>query len=356
MSIINNIEKVDIWEYLQNQTKPVVIYGMGDGAQKIMNVCEKKGIKISGVFASDDFARYNQFAGFTVGKLSDIKAQFDDFIILLAFAVFREPGLSKIYSIAKEHELYAPDVPLFGGGLFDRSYLEQNINKFDLVYDLLEDDISKKTLIDILNFKITGKIEYLDSCTYERNEILGDKLKFTNDEYIVDLGAYDGDTIAEFLELCGGSAQSITAFEPDAKNFKKLSAFVEENDICAELHNLAVWSDKEVLHFNGGGGRNSAVNDGGKIEVNANSIDNILGGRKATLIKYDVEGAEMPALKGAKSTILAHKPKLIVSAYHTNSDLFDIALCIKSLVPEYKLYLRHHPYIPAWETNFYATV
>ena len=356
MSILDKIEKVDIWEYLQTQQKPVVIYGMGDGAQKIINVCEQKGIKVSGVFASDDFARYNQFAGFTVGKLADIKAQFDDFIILLAFAVFRQPGLEKIYSIAKEHELYAPDVPLFGGGLFDREFLEQNIDKFDLVYDLLEDDISKKTLIDILNFKITGKIEYLDSCTCERSEILGDKLKFSSHEHIVDLGAYDGDTIAEFLELCGGSAQSITAFEPDAKNFRKLSNYALENGISADLHNLAAWSDKEVLHFNGGGGRNSAVNDGGKIEVQADSVDNILGGRKATLIKYDVEGAEMRALEGAKGTISAHKPKLIVSAYHTNSDLFEIALYIKSLVPEYKLYLRHHPYIPAWETNFYATI
>ncbi len=356
MSILDKIEKVDIWEYLQTQQKPVVIYGMGDGAQKIMNVCEQKGIKISGVFASDDFARYNQFAGFTVGKLADIKAQFDDFIILLAFAVFRQPGLEKIYSIAKEHELYAPDVPLFGGGLFDREFLEQNIDKFDLVYDLLEDDISKKTLIDILNFKITGKIEYLDSCTCERSEILGDKLKFSSHEHIVDLGAYDGDTIAEFLELCGGSAQSITAFEPDAKNFRKLSNYALENGISADLHNLAAWSDKEVLHFNGGGGRNSAVNDGGKIEVQADSVDNILGGRKATLIKYDVEGAEMRALEGAKGTISSHRPKLIVSAYHTNCDLFEIALYIKSLVPQYKLYLRHHPYIPAWETNFYATI
>ncbi len=356
MSILEKIEKVDIWQYLQGSSKPIVIYGMGDGAQKIINVCEQKGLKISGVFASDDFARYNEFAGFTVGKLSDIKAQFDDFIILLAFAVFREPGLQKIYSIASEHELYAPDVPLFGGGLFDRAYLEQNIDKLDAVYDLLQDDISKKTLIDILNFKITGKLEYLDACTCERSEILGGKLKFTKDEHIVDLGAYNGDTIAEFLQLCGGSAQSITAFEPDSKNFKKLSAYVAENDISADLHNLAAWSHKEVLHFNGGGGRNSAVNDGGKVEVNADSVDNILSGKKATLIKYDVEGAEMQALEGAKATISAYKPKLIVSAYHTNSDLFDIALYIKSLVPEYKLYLRHHPYIPAWETNFYTTI
>ena len=33
-------EKENLWDYLSNQSKPIVIYGMGDGAIKIMNVCK----------------------------------------------------------------------------------------------------------------------------------------------------------------------------------------------------------------------------------------------------------------------------------------------------------------------------
>ena len=68
----------------------------------------------------------------------------------------------------------------------------------------------------------------------------------------------------------------------------------------------------------------------------------------------DVEGAEREALAGASRTIGACKPKLIVSAYHRTGDLADLALQIHALYPGYRMYLRHHPYVPAWETNYYC--
>ena len=73
----------DLWETLSYAQKPIFLYGMGDGADKILNVCESKNIKISGVFASDDFVRGQSFRGFTVKKYSDIKAEYNDIIILI---------------------------------------------------------------------------------------------------------------------------------------------------------------------------------------------------------------------------------------------------------------------------------
>ena len=37
-------------------------------------------------------------------------------------------------------------------------------------------------------------------------------------------------------------------------------------------------------------------------------------------------------------------------------DIFELPLLIKTLNPSYKLYIRHQLYIPAWETNLYATL
>ena len=48
-------EKLSTWDRLKAEKRPIFIYGMGDGALKIMSVFNEKGITVSGVFASDDF-------------------------------------------------------------------------------------------------------------------------------------------------------------------------------------------------------------------------------------------------------------------------------------------------------------
>ena len=66
-------EKEDVWQRLQRTTKPIIVYGMGDGAVKILRVMDRYGIRPSGMFASDDFARGNLFMGYKVEKLRDIE-------------------------------------------------------------------------------------------------------------------------------------------------------------------------------------------------------------------------------------------------------------------------------------------
>ena len=86
----------------------------------------------------------------------------------------------------------------------------------------------------------------------------------------------------------------------------------------------------------------------------ARSVDSLLQGQNVTYLKMDVEGFEREALWGASKTILHYAPKLSVSIYHRNEDIFELPLLVKSLQPNYKLYIRHRLYIPAWDTNLYA--
>ena len=72
-----------------------------------------------------------------------------------------------------------------------------------------------------------------------------------------------------------------------------------------------------------------------------------------TYIKMDVEGAELDALHGAKETILRNHPKLAICFYHYQRDFVEIQKWIHSLVPEYKLYIRHHSF-SVNETVLYA--
>lgn len=121
-----------------------------------------------------------------------------------------------------------------------------------------------------------------------------------------------------------------------------------------EKYNLGAWDKKETLFFAKKGGRSSHKDENG-IPVNFDSVDNIVN-EPVTLIKMDIEGAELKALEGARNTIQQHKPKLYVCAYHRNEDMFTLPLMIKSLDENYRIYFRHHPYLPAWESNFYALI
>ena len=50
-------EKESCWEFLRKTDLPIFIYGMGDGALKILSVFEKYHIPTAGFFASDEFVR-----------------------------------------------------------------------------------------------------------------------------------------------------------------------------------------------------------------------------------------------------------------------------------------------------------
>lgn len=155
-------ERESLWDYLARCGKPVVLYGMGDGALKIMEACSLYHIKISAIFASDEYVRGHSFQGYPVLRLSEVEALYDDFVILLAFAVNYEPMLTRIHQIARRHELLVPDVPVTGGGLFTPDYVHANARQIDQVYHLWEDDRSRQIYADLLNFKVSGKLEYLD--------------------------------------------------------------------------------------------------------------------------------------------------------------------------------------------------
>jgi hypothetical protein len=59
-------------------------------------------------------------------------------------------------------------------------------------------------------------------------------------------------------------------------------------------------------------------------------------------MKFDIEGAELSALKGAYNTIQKFKPKLAVCIYHLPNDLWEIILYIKEQFPFYNFSVRTH--------------
>lgn len=349
---------VSVWKRLKETEKPIVMYGMGDGAQKIMSVLESLDIKPAEFMASDEFVRGHSFLGYQVKKLSDIQAQYEDFIIVVCFGSNLPSVTDRLYDLAEKYELYAPDVPVVGEGLFDDAYINENSDKLKKVRKLLADDKSKKVFDSLVEYKLSGDIFKLRECETPQTEAEA-LLQIGKTETYVDLGAYNGDTVDRFLHLTNKEFTEIYAVEPDFRNFTKM---VRRNYALGRgiFHpvNAAAWSENTKLSFRKSGGRNSsACNQYGRgpiVEVNGITVDSMLGDKKPTLIKLDVEGCEREALEGARKSISAHRPRLILSLYHRTEDLVELPLLVKEMNPLYKLYLRHHPYIPAWDTNLYC--
>lgn len=344
------IKEKNVWDTLKDSDKPLVLYGMGLGAEKIMSELEQRGMRADDIFASDEFVRGHSFKGYKVLRYSEVCEKYKDFNVVLCFASHIDEVIDRIAEIDSEHTVFAPDVPVAGGGLFTREYITENEEKFDRAYSLLADEESKRVYKDILNFKVSGKIKYLLSSFCDKSKVYSDILNLNENEEIIDLGAYDGDTIREFTAATGGKYKHITALEPDKKSYKKLLKNTDGMKNISTL-NMGVWSKRDTLIFDAEAGRNSKLSAEG-VSIEVTDIDSL--NIAPTFIKADIEGSEMKALEGAEKTIKKYLPKLYICAYHRNEDLFALPLKIKELSEKYKIYFRHSKYIPAWESNFYC--
>lgn len=338
----------DLWKRLKNADKPIALYGMGNGADKIISVLSSLGIPIAGVFASDGFVRKKEFHGMPVCSYSELKERIGDMIVLLCFGSALPDVIQNIKKIASEQELYAPDVPVYGKTLFNAEYAKQNAEGLKSVYTLLADDISKKTFENTVKYKLSGDISLLFDCEVSPDEPYRSFLKLTDNEVFADLGAYRGDTVADFLRRVNGYSH-IYAAEPDKKTFSKLKAATENlSDIT--LLNACVSDRCGTETFGMSGSRGSAISEKG-IEIPSVSADGM--GSDISFIKMDIEGNELSAVLGAEKTILKNKPKMIISCYHRSEDLITLPQAVLNIRSDYKLYMRHFPSLPAWDTCYY---
>lgn len=350
---------MDLWQYLSKSDKKIVMYGMGNGADKIIGVCDRYGIVISDFFASDGFVRGQIFHGKTVLSFSQVKEKYgkDNIIVLVAFASSLPDVMNDISAVAYECETYIPDVPVRGENVFCEEFEREHQGDIQRAYSLLSDDRSRDVFKGVLDFRRTGKLDILRSTADTPDSVLDELLHFDQYRVMGDIGAYNGDTAEELLHRCP-LAQRIYSLEPDRRNFRKLSAFADGKEKIVPV-NAAAWNENTTLFFDDSGNRNAGLAEDGiskrRVEVNAVAIDSIFTDG-VDYIKYDVEGAEKEALEGSREVIRKYRPDLLVSIYHRTEDLHSLILQLHDICPEYKLYVRRYPYIPAWDLNLYATV
>ena len=348
-----------LWNYLSHTHKSIVMYGMGNGADKILSVCNNYGIEVVDFFASDEFVRGQSFHGKTVLKFGDIVDKYgkDNIIVLVSFASSLPNVINNIIKVSQICETYIPDVPVRGDNIFGEEFESLHRQEIEKALSFLSDDRSKDVYNGVWNFRRSGKLAELMPTADDRMSVMKDILNLKDYKTAVDLGAYDGDTAKELIALCP-NIERIIAFEPDRRNYRKLSTYAENESAVIPI-NAAAWNENTTLIFEDSGNRNAGLDDNGTAkrhaEVIAKTVDSLIDS-KVDYIKYDVEGAEEEAIRGSAETIKTYHPDLLISVYHRTEDLFKLILLIKEICPEYNLYLRRYPYIPAWDLNLIATM
>lgn len=215
-------------------------------------------------------------------------------------------------------------------------------------YSNLKDEASKSEFLDFICQKIYGfynkkhhNIQYFDDSVIELND----------NEIYVDAGAYDGDSIRNFIERSANSYQHIYAIEMDRDNYKLLTAKLGTYKDITFMNN-GVGGTKTTLYAKSGNSTTHIDEVNGDTIVQIERLDDIIEGG-VSFIKMDIEGYEYEALTGGKNLITTYKPKLAICMYHKFEDLWKIPQIVLNYSEDYDIYFRNY-HNSASESVLYA--
>lgn len=286
-----------------------------------------------------------------IGGIDILKAAGENDIVLIASTWYldivqqlNEFGYKgKVYSFLNMRNIY-------GGGSSDSSIKEFE-EHFGRIKELMADEESVRILQAILDKRKGFKTDYSDIKS-DNEYFLPGIVKKRKDAVYVDAGAYDGDTVKKFIEFQDGEFQKVAAFEMDKNNYDKID--FGSFDKRVKFYNCGLWNEKKVVSAMSSEMASSFSEIGNK-KAQVVTLDEIMENEHVTLIKMDIEGAEVEALQGAAQTIKRDKPDLAICVYHRREDIWEIPLLLSEMVGQYKFYLRHHGDL-IMDTVLYATV
>lgn len=227
--------------------------------------------------------------------------------------------------------------------IYDRvNSLTEHRDDFIWLYQKLGDYRSKLVLVNTLYNWISFDPAYIREMheTNFKDYYDLDLLLCDENEVMVDIGAYIGDSALDY----------ITTY----RKYKKIYCYeITPKSVEVMKSNLAEYENIEIVNKGLGAeaGRmflqtcaqdastNGLEESGNGIEIEVAALDEDVT-EKVTLIKMDIEGAEKDALKGCVRHIKEERPKLLICVYHNNRDIFEIPRMITDMRDDYKFYLR----------------
>ncbi len=322
---------------------PVLLWGGGAACEYFIKFMEKYSIPVSGVIDKKKSVGLN--GNLNIFTPEEAYEKYNNMIIVISAIAHKDEILEEIVCKGYNYSVFSFDPTL---EILQQISCEERRRYFSAhekdLYGLFEKLSDKQSEIVFQNV-IVGAItsdtdcyKYSSSDSQYFPDIIKDNM--SEEETFVDLGAFIGDSVEEFMLTVNNKFHKVYAFEPDTTNICQAKANI--NDVRVKFFQNGVGSEPSVLYLAGGGEATHCVSDesGSAAKVEIVKLDDIIN-EKVTYIKMDIEGMELDALKGAEQLICHYKPKLAISIYHKLEDIVEIPNYIRKLDLGYKFYLRH---------------
>ncbi len=343
-------------EEMKNITLPVFLYGGGSYARDVLHYLKANDIKVSGIFVDVGGSILQDILDdYSLKEIGIDDINFPCYVVMGMANYLKGEHLKELNSNVKK--VFYLSVIFYGDNdFFTKELIMSNYESYQQTYELLEDELSRECMIAYLNARINGDATYVFPCyrgeeTYFKNSVYQVK----SGENFLDIGAYTGDTIRLFTEMCNGNVGKIWAFEADRNLEQIIRKSIIEAGVSdkTELYITGLWSERTVLHFvhTDYNNEESTIDSVGKssdIIMDVDTIDNILVNRekKVNLMKINFANA-IEVIKGSEKIIREDKPKLAVVVGFYDRLISDIPQIVKKYNPNYKIYFRFNLPFPA---------
>lgn len=227
------------------------------------------------------------------------------------------------------------------------------------VSELFRDERSRELFLEMARVSLQADYESFSNIDRSKQYLTPEVLSALPATVgVADCGAYDGDTLRDFLEMAGADRiREWHALEPDPVNFGALKQFVATLPMDLQnrifCHHAAAGRENGFIRIDVSGTEASSLcgeNEG--VQVPCYRLDDLFAASGCDFIKMDIEGAEIDALAGAENCLKQSTPVLALSIYHKPTDFFSIPLHLMESSGGGALSLR----LARYGSYFYETV
>lgn len=352
--IVKEPRKSEPYKFIEeNSADKYVLYGTGNLAEAVNKQFINRGIKFEMALVDEGYDMKTTFAGIPVKKFEDfisIPENQKMYNLVIGYAagyrkkeeLIRKGFFKNVYSIARPFEHHRA---------FDRNFVEKHEKELEMLYEVLEDNVSRENLCAFINSRVTENDKYVADISKEDiDEFWNDVYKPNHNETFLDIGAYQGGSINRFLKVASlDSINKVIGLEPEDNNFKKLCFNLSYiKDEKKRLVKIGCFDQKTRLRFNSSEDKCCRIDDTSSTFIEVDKIDNICANEETiSTIYIGMSAAVLEILKGAKNTIISNRPRMIINLGTMKEEVFSVPLYIKEISASYKLYFRFQSSMPS---------